>query len=234
MRPLSTRTLIIVLVVFAAVFILLGALVNKMLYLGLIGLALVRPLLREFEALADRDERQTLASYRSSHIAFLVAMFIAGIIVIKTGAIDGGEPQQESLLILLVALFVKFAMLQLHSRSRAFSGRLIAYVIGGAWLIFTLASHGFSPAGLVEGAVWIVVLASAFSGRYWPKVGGSLLVIEGLITLWFFVIASPRGFSQQYFVLLLLPLPLILAGILLLVGDDRGGADREAPPAEVP
>jgi len=222
-KPTSTRTLIVGLVVYAVVFVLLGVLVDRLLYLGLLGLAFARPVLREFQTLEDRDERQMHASYRSSHIAFLVAMLIAGIVVVKVGVLDGEEPPQHALLILTVAGFVKFAMLQVHSRARHLAGRLVAYVTGGAWLLFVLASHGFSPMSLVEGLPFLAVIGSAVASRFWPKVAGGIILLAGLATLWFFVIASNRGFGQQYSVLLLLPLPLVFSGVLLLLPE--GGSD---------
>jgi hypothetical protein len=226
MKPIRGRTLIVGLIVYTAVFTLLGVFVDKVLFLGLIGLAFARPVLREFRALEDRDERQVLASYRSSHIAFLVAMLIGGLAFLKVGIIDDGEPPQTATLMLFVALFVKFAMLQVHGRSRRTAGRWTAYVVSGAWLLFSLASHGFSAAGLIESSIWLVIFGSALAGRRWPKIGGALLVLEGVATLVFFGILSGRGFLAQYFVMLLLPLPLILAGALLLLPEDEdSGAD---------
>ena len=50
------------------------------------------------------------------------------------------------------------------------------------------------------------------------------------INVIFFVILWEGGIRQQYFVMLLLPLPLMLAGVLLLLPEDEGtdesGGDR--------
>ena len=117
-----------------------------------------------------------------------------------------------------------------RSRARHFAARLVAYVTGGAWLLFALASHGFSVVSLMEGLPFLAIIAAAFAGRWWPKVGGTIILLGGLAALWFFVLEAGRGIGQQYFVLLLLPLPLILSGILQLLpeGKDDAPVDETA------
>ncbi len=232
MSPIKPRTLLVGVTIYAAVFIVLGIVVNKYLFLPLIGLAFARPVLREFQTLADRDERQTLVSYRSSHFAFLVAMLIAGVAFLKAGIIDDGEPPQVATFILFVGLIVKFASLVLQGRGRRRAALGIGLVIGGAWLLFSLASHGFSASGLAESSIWIAVIVSACLGMRWPKLGGTLLLLAGLATLWFFVLAWSTWPDVNYPVLLLVSLPLTLAGILFLIGDPKepavDGDDEES------
>ena len=107
MKPLSTRTLIIAGIVYTAIVAVLAITVHQGFYLALIALAFARPVLREVRILADRDEWLSLVSYRSSHIAFLAAMLIAGLIFMYTGIVEGGEPPYEVSLILLISLFIK-------------------------------------------------------------------------------------------------------------------------------
>ncbi len=217
MKRLSTRTLIVAGVIYAGILVALGIAVSPVLYLLLIVLAFARPVLREVRLLSDRDEWLTLISYRSSHIAFLAAMLIAGLIFLQTGVVEGREPPYEVSLILFIPLFVKFAALQMLGRSRERAGRRIAWLIGGAWLLFVLASHGFSATTVIEGSPWIAVLGLAYAARRWPRIAGAALVILGIASLIFFV-----DFPIEYkrlIVPFLLPLPLILAGVLLVLGD---------------
>jgi len=219
MSAMKPRALLVCAVVYAALCVALGVLVDSDYYLGLVVLAVARPLLREVGILADRDERQRAVSHRSSHIAFLAAMLIAGVIFVRTAVIENREPPVEVSVILFVSLFVKFAALVIQARARRAAGLAIAWVIGGAWLLFTLASHGFSVMSLMEAVPWIAIFAAAIVGARRPKVGGWALLAMGLATLYLFVLAAGTTPVQKFIVASLVPLPLILAGGLLLAGD---------------
>jgi hypothetical protein len=219
MKPLKPRTLLIVGAVYAAACIALGAAVSKEFYVGLVLLPFGRPILREVGALADRDEWQRLISYRSSHIAFLVAMLIAATVFVKMAFIDGGEPPIAVSVILLVSLLVKFATLEFQGRARRRAALAVAWVVGGAWLLFTLVSHGFSVVSLIEGAPCLLVLASGFVGMRWPKVGGGMLLAVGLGMLYLFVLAAGTTPVQKLLVATLLPIPVMLAGVFLFLGE---------------
>lgn len=226
MKPMKPRTLLVCAVAYAALCVALGALVDSDLYLGLVGLAVARPLLREFGLLEDRDERQRAVSYRSSHVAFLVAMLIAGVIFVRTGFIEEREPPVEVSVILFLSLFVKFASLMIQGRARRTAGLAIAWVMGGAWLLFTLASHGLSLTSLVEAVPWVAIFASAIIGVRRPKIGGWALLVIGLATLYVFVLAAGTTAIQKFIVAALVPLPLLLAGGLLLAGDREWREER--------
>jgi hypothetical protein len=228
MRPLSTRTLIIAGVIYAAVVVLLAITVSPRFYLALIAIAFARPLLREVRVLADRDEWLSLVSYRSSHFAFLAAMLIAGLIFMWTGIVEGGEPPYEVSLILLISLFVKFAALQLMGRTRERAGRAIAWLMGGWWLLFVMVSHGFALVSLIEGAPFLVLVACAYLARRWPRIAGIVIGLIGVGTLIAFV-----DFPLEYdglVVPFLLSFPLMLSGALLILGDRGDGEDEEPAP----
>jgi hypothetical protein len=226
MRPVSTKTLIIAAIIYTAIIVVLAIVVSPNFYLALIALAFGRPVLREVGALADRDEWLSLVSYRSSHIAFLTAMLIAGLIFMYTGIVKGGEPPYEVSLILLVALFVKFAALQLMGRSRERAGRAIVWIMGGGWLLFVLASHGLSLVSLIEGGPFLALVACALLARRWPRIVGIVVGLIGIGTIVAFV-----DFPLEYkrlIVPFLLSFPLLLSGALLILGD-RADGEEEAP-----
>lgn len=229
MKPLSTKTLIIAGIIYAAVVVLLAVTVSPRFYLALVAIAFARPVLREVRVLADRDEWLSLVSYRSSHIAFLAAMLIAGLVFMWTGFVEGGEPPYEVSLILLITLFVKFAALQLMGRTRERAGRGIAWLMGGGWLLFVAVSHGFSLVSLIEGAPFLVLIACAILARRWPRVTGVVIGLIGLGTIIAFV-----DFPLEYDSLVvpfLLSFPLMLSGALLILGDRDDGEDEEPAPA---
>jgi hypothetical protein len=228
MKPLRTRTLVIAAIVYVGVVVALGITVHEGFYLALIALAFARPVLREVRLLADRDEWLSLVSYRSSHVAFLAAMLIAGLIFMYTGFVKGGEPPYEVSLILLIALLVKFAALQLMGRTRELAGRAIAWVMGGGWLLFVAVSHGFSVVSLIEGGPFLLLIGCALLARRWPRIAGIVIGLTGVGTLIAFV-----KFPLEYHALVvpfLLSFPLLLSAALLILGD-RAGEEEEAPAA---
>lgn len=224
MRPVGTKTLIIAGVVYTAIVVLLAIVVSPKFYLALIALAFGRPVLREVGALADRDEWLSLVSYRSSHIAFLAAMLIAGLIFMWTGIVEGGEPPYEVSLVLLIALFIKFAALQLMGRTRERAGRAIAWIMGGGWLLFALG-YGPSWGTLIGGSPFIAILVCAFLSRRWPRITGIVIALAGVASIIAFV-----DFPLEYkrlVVPFLLSFPLILSGALLILGDREDDGDEE-------
>jgi len=229
MRTPSVRTLIIAAVVYAAIVVVLAITVHQGFYLALIALAFARPVLREARVLADRDEWQSLVSYRSSHIGFLAAMLIAGLIFMWTGIVEGGEPPYEVSLILLTSLFIKFAALQLMGRTRERAGRAIAWLIGAGWVLFA-AAYGPSLGTLIGASPFIAVLICAYLSRRWPRIAGIVITAIGIGTLIAFV-DLPLEYDRLA-VPFLLSFPLLLSGALLVMGD-RGDEGEEEQPAAV-
>lgn len=216
MRRVSTRTLVVAGIVYAAIVIALAITVHPGFYLALIAIGFARPVLREVRLLKDRDEWLSLISYRSSHMAFLAAVLIAGLIFMWTGIVEGGEPPYEVSLILLISLFVKFAALQLQGRTRERAGRAIAWLMGGGWLLF-LAGYGFSWGTLIGASPFLAVLLCAYLSRRWPRIVGVVIAAIGVGTLIAFV-----DFPLEYdrlVVPFLLSFPLLLSGALLILGD---------------
>lgn len=199
-------------VAYAILFVLLGIFVNRAFYIPLVAVAFVRPLLREANLLADRDEWQVSVSHRSSHIAFLLAMALAAALFVKQAAVDLEEPAYELSLLLFVPLLVKFAAWQMTSRGRRRVALGIGFAIGGFWLLFTAFEGQLSPEFAVGG---LPILATLLALK-WERIGGALLLGLGVFVIYFIG-------SMSLIVTLLLPTPLILAGTLLLVG---GGKDR--------
>jgi hypothetical protein len=229
MKPLSTRTLIIAGIAYTAIVVVLGITVGPRFYVALIALAFARPVLREVRVLADRDEWLSLVSYRSSHIAFLTAMLIAGLIFMWISIVEQGEPPYEVSLILLISLFVKFAALQLMGRTRERAGRAIAWIMGGGWMLF-VAGHGFQWVTLIEGAPFIGIMVCAFLSRRWPRIAGIVIALAGVASVIAFV-----DFPLEYdglIVPFLLSFPLMLSGTLLILGDRAEAEEEEPIPAE--
>ena len=227
MRRLSTRTLVVAGIVYAAIVIALAITVHRGFYVALIAIGFARPVLREVRLLKDRDEWLSLVSYRSSHMGFLAAMLIAGLIFVWTGIVEGGEPPYEVSLILLISLIVKFAALQLLGRTRERAGRAIAWLMGGGWLLFA-AGYGFSWGTLIGGSPFLAVLLCAYLSRRWPRIAGIAIAVIGVGTLIAFV-DLPLEY-ERLAVPLLLSFPLLLSGALLILGDRKEEEEESVVP----
>jgi hypothetical protein len=224
MKPLSGRMLLLLFAVYAVACVLLGLFVHRAFYTGLVALFFAQPVLREFGIVADRDEWQVAVSHRSSHVAFLVAMGIAAGAFVKTGIIDNREPPFIATLVLFVSLLVKVATWQLTSRGRRRTGLVLGFVIGGLWLLFTALEGNLSPEFLVGG----IPLLAAILALKWQRLGGALLLVCGAVTGYFFILTGGSPERSRLFVALMLPAPLILAGVLLMMRRDD--VDRAAEP----
>jgi len=213
MKTAKGRAIIAGIVAYAIACVLLGIFVNKAFYIPIVAVAFIRPLLREAGLLSDRDEWQVSVSHRSSHIAFLLSMGMAAALFAKA-LIDETEPAFELSLLFLVPLLVKFAAWQMTSRGRRRCALGLGFAIGGFWLLFSMLSGDFNPQLLVGGLPIVATLLAL----KWERIGGAMLLAMGLFAIYFF------GATVEPVGVLLLPTPLILAGVLLLVG---GGKDRE-------
>jgi len=213
MRTMKGRMVIAGIVAYGIVLVLLGIFVDRAFYIPLVAIAFVRPVLREAGLLSDRDERQVSVSHRSSHLAFLLAMGLAAALFVKQGVVDMEEPAYELSLLLFVPLLVKFVAWQMTSCGRRRAALGMGFVVGGFWLLFSMAAGDFNPQLAVGG---LPLLATLIALK-WERVGGTLLLGLGGFAIYFIG-------DMSLIVALLLPSPLILAGTLLLVG---GGKERE-------
>ena len=230
MKPLSGKTLLLLHAVYAVGCVLLGIFVHRGFYVALVGLAFMRHLLREVGLVRDLDERQVAVSYRSSHIAFLVAIGIAAAAFINSSLIENEEPPLIASMVLFVSLIVKVAAWQLTSRGRRRTGLVLGFAIGGFWFLFTALEGGLSPEFLVGG----IPLLAAFLALRWQRVGAVILLLCGAVTGYFFILKGMSPPQSRLIVGLLLPTPLLLAGVLLLMRRDdiEDGPDVEDATSE--
>lgn len=220
MRPLSGRILMLAFMIYTVACVALGIWVHRGFYVALVALPFAHPILREFRFVADRDEWQVAVSHRSSHVAFLVAMGIAAAAFLKSGIVDDEGPLGIVSLVLFVPLVVKVAVWQLTGRGRRRTGLVLGFAIGGFWFLFSVLAGDFNPQLIVGG----IPLLAAFLALRWQRLGGVILLLCGAATAYFFVLAAETPALTQLFVALMLPTPLILAGVLLVMrrgdGDD--------------
>jgi len=216
MKPICGRTLLLWYAIYAVACVLLGIFVHRGFYVALIGLLFAKPLLREVGLVRDLDERQLAVSHRSSHIAFLVAMGIAAAAFINSSLIENEEPPFIATMVLFVALVVKLAVWQLTSRGRRRTGLTLGFIIGGFWFVFTSLEGQISPEFLVGG----LPLVGTLLALKWQRLGGIIVLLCGAVTGYFFILKGMSPPQSRLFVALMLPTPLLLAGVLLMMRRD--------------
>jgi hypothetical protein len=185
-------------------------------------------ILRALHLVDDVDELQRRAADASGHRAYVAGgLAVLGLMIAR----GRGQPERPPevdllfgvLMVMLVVYFVTYALSFWDAR-RAVTRILLAF--GLFWLAFVLLSHAGAPvAALVEGiTVPLPFLLAAWLGRRWPVAVGTLLVAASAAMLVFFhLLPGMGGDGSDLLVVLVLPLPLLVAG-LALIGSRRQDA----------
>ena len=93
------------------------------------------------------------------------------------------------------------------------------WIVAAFWAFFVIASHFSEPMALLAGsAIFVPLILLGLAAPRWPRVVGVVLVVLSVFALRFFGVHRMMGDRPgQWAVFLLLVLPLLLAGITLLV-----------------
>jgi hypothetical protein len=97
------------------------------------------------------------------------------------------------------------------------------WAVAAFWAYFVIASHFAEPMALLAGsAIFVPLILLGLAVPRWPGVVGVTLVILSVFAFRFFGVHRMMGDRPgQWGVLLLLVLPLLVAGITLLVSRRR-------------
>jgi hypothetical protein len=99
---------------------------------------------------------------------------------------------------------------------------ILSLLWGGWWTFFGLASgigEGIGILGTLMHALvpGFIFLATALAARKWSFAGGILLVLEGVLALWFFGYLSDRLLTALGLqMVLLLGLPGVISGLIFM------------------
>jgi hypothetical protein len=191
--------------------------------------------LRQAGLLKDFDELQKQAAAKAGLRAYLatgVTLFVA-LIAQTWNRLDLGPDLVPASLVLAVAMVVYYASYCLSFWDARIATSWVLLTFGALWLAFVLMSHGGEPAAaLVEGAlVPGPFLLGALLCRKWPRAVGAALLAAcaGLIYcfgLWQIGDAESRAHAGRMYTIVLIPLPLAIAGLALLTAS-RGDEDGE-------
>lgn len=210
----------------AAVLVILGFVLSGISwwFFTLVAVGAFGPgILRELGWLNDKDELQLLAARRAGYHAFLVAGFVAVVLVAYIRAVEPElKAPQELATFFLALLWLTwfFSSLMAYWGPRKTASRvLIAF--GCAWGLFNIAGHLTEPIAML---MQLLVTTAPFfvlawlAGR-WPRAAGFLLLAVTISFIVFFewYRIGPLGLVNQAVVMVLFAGPLLASGIALLV-----------------
>lgn len=219
----------------AGIFILalvLFAVTQNQFWLALmIGSYLLRPTLASVGVARKYvDERQMSLYYRSGNIGFAATMIMCVVFLAKL-ELEGNHDFELFAMAIIVGMAAKALSNVVLGKSYREGA---AKVIIGAGLMIALfgALDGGSPVGVLMSALpGLAVAGVGLLSRKYPKaVGIVTLVTAGLMMLLIMTVGLRNTGSlwTQTAVALLVGVPLITAGVCLLVGDrTAGGAEAE-------
>lgn len=165
------------------------------------------------------DEREKFIRYKAGYLTLHLTIFLFVILFIQE-ALSTGESPQVIYYLLLIFPSVVYTFSFLSQRiDLARSGRIVLYVFGGWWIIFSLLSHGFTISSLIESPIGFGYLIVAFLSYRWKRLAGIIALIYGLFLL-ARLTGSFRDPQLSTALLVLIPLPLFFSGIVFLKKDD--------------
>lgn len=217
---INKKAYTISMMVYTVAVLILGFTVHTVFFIFLAGLALFRPFLREAGMLQDLDERERAAAHRSSHMAFYLVLASIIIYIIFHSVILRKEVATEWFLILMIAILGKILTGVFLSPEKRKIGLYVGFFFGAAWLLFTILSHGLSIVTIVESSVGGSIIIATLIAWKLPRIGGSLLVVEGLFAA-FFVLQANFSPSMTILMSMMLSFPILLAGILQFAPEAR-------------
>lgn len=192
---------------------------NQLWLFLLAGSYLLRPTLASLNiAKSLVDERLMSIQYRSGNIAFTV-MIIACIIMAVNQSTKGDQSWEFFSAIVIIGLTTKaLANVFLVGNYRE-SGTKIIMAVGLMLVLFVSLENGFSVGTLVESAPWWGIVGVGWLSKKFPRtIGGIILAVTAVLL---FIIFKKGFIVGQIITAVVVSVPLITAGISLVVGDRR-------------
>jgi hypothetical protein len=181
--------------------------------------------LRQLGLLNDLDEFQKEAAAKSALRAYLVAGMLLMAVVAggNWNRLSLGKEQipASSVVVLMLVVYYSSYCLSFWDARKAVSRVLLA--LGVFWLGFVVLSHAGEPAPLLVESLVVPgpFIAGAVLCRWWPRTVGLLLLAVAVGSIFFFHMlrfdeAGPQAVLENAFTLVLIPLPLAVAGVALI------------------
>lgn len=206
-----------------ATFIFVSAIViysltqNQLWLFLLAGSYLLRPTLASLNiAKSLVDERQMSIQYRSGNIAFAV-MIIACIIMAVYQSSKDDHSWEFFNAIVIIGLAAKALSNVFLIGNYRESGTKIIIAVGLMSVLFASLENGFSIGTLMESTPGLAIVGIGWLSKKFPRtIGGIILAVTVMLSI--FILS--RGFIiGQIITAVLVSVPLVTAGVILIVGD---------------
>jgi hypothetical protein len=226
---LVTRTRCSAAGLIALALVVVGLLLGTTVHMGFLSLmaagAFGPGVLRQFGLLGDLDEFQKEAAAKSGLRAYLATGVLLMVVVIAENwqglSLSNDALPASTVVILMLVIYYSSYCLSFWETRKAVSRVLLAF--GLFWLVFAVLSHTGGPWSLLVGVLAVPgpFILAAILCRRWPGIIGLLLLGTSVWTIWLFrIIPFGATHSQEIlknaFTLLLIPLPLTVAGVALI------------------
>lgn len=190
---------------------------NQLWLFLLAGSYLLRPTLASLNiAKSLVDERQMSIQYRSGNIAFSV-MIIACIIMAVYQSNKGDNSWEFFNAIVIIGLAAKALSNVFLIGNYRESATKIIMGVGLMFVLFASLENGFSIGTLMESAPGLAIVGIGWLSKKFPKTIGVIVLIITAVLL--FIILQKGFIIGQIITAVVITVPLVIAGISLIVGD---------------
>lgn len=203
--------------IFISGVILFGITQDQMWLFILAGSYLLRPTLASLNVKkALMDERQMSIQYRSGNIAFAI-MIISCIAMAIVQSYKNDHSWEFFSAVVAIGLAAKaLSNVILAGNFREAATRIIM-TVGFIVILFVTLENGFSLQSLIESAPGWGIVGIGWLSKKIPRVIGAVIIIISIALL--FLILSKGITIGQIITSVLVSIPLIIAGVSLIIGD---------------
>ena len=198
--------------------VVMAAVTKEQLWLALmIASYLLRPTLASLGlAKHSVDERQMSIQYRSGNIAFAV-MMITAVILAAVLSSQGDESWEMFNVVIIVGLATKALFNVLLTKNYRAAASKIIMAVGLMIALFASMSHGLSISTVMEAGPGLIIVAIGWLSRKYPRLVAILVFVATVALL---ALIFSKGFTVGQFVTAaLISIPMILAGVCLMLPD---------------
>lgn len=224
----------------AATLVVIGLAIGATVHMGFMSLlaagAFGPGALRQLGLLDDLDEFQKQAALRAGLRAYLVAglLLMAVVVADNWNRLSLGAERIPASTVVVVMLVVYYSSYCLSFWDVATAVSRVLLAFGLLWLAFVVLSHAGEPLVMaMEGAVVAgPFIVGAMLCRRFPRTVGLLLVVIGVWTIFFFHMlptapTSSEDVLKHSFTFVLIPLPLLIAGVALVADGSSTTDERD-------
>ena len=208
-------------VIFLAALLLTTVTQNQLWLALMIGSYLLRPTLASL-GIGRRfvDERQMSLYYRSGNIAFAVMIIACIILVVKLNA-ENNHDWEMFALVIAIGLATKALLNVVLAKSFRQGATKIIVTVGLLITLFAALEtpgEGLNPGMLMHFLPGLTILATGWVSKFYPR---PVAILVFAVTAVLITLILSKGFTWgQIGTAILIAIPLITAGVCLLVPDE--------------